>query len=447
MPSSSPSDGPLLTRLEQTPGRAGWGLKLELLRRWSERPEKAHAVLELLNAAVKEDSGHHEAWVALFEHLYRQGDTARAGRALEHAATTAPSSRERTLRWEQLARVLRGDPVSLAEFSDEATEVSQLSQVSFSGTPLSARRAESASESKETSQVAGERDRLCAAVEQNPLEPDAYDALSELYARAGDGARQCHMAELADALRGAGPCAPPLRRKLFPAELHGLRHPSLRHHGGELLFLAAPALLKMTSTASGTAAHVRFSLKAGPGAPAVGQAVRLAERTLGMAFEELRLSADKLPALRLRAAGGVRVEVGKEAVQRELESGQLRFEAGRALFSQKGDLLVLQHLSLKALKAAVAELAVQLDNKSTMDSLSPVVCSRLKTLFRHFPDLDLLALRQAARFSAQRAGLVVAGGIGYAAAALKKLGGTEDERRELVRFAASERCFLMRTGA
>jgi hypothetical protein len=58
--------------------------------------------------------------------------------------------------------------------------------------------------------------------------------------------------------------------------------------------------------------------------------------------------------------------------------------------------------------------------------------------------LDLTVLTEGARHSANRAGLVVCGGIAPAIASLKAKKALPSEMMELVRFAASERYLALR---
>jgi hypothetical protein len=62
-------------------------------------------------------------------------------------------------------------------------------------------------------------------------------------------------------------------------------------------------------------------------------------------------------------------------------------------------------------------------------------------------NLDLAALAEGARHSANRAGLVVCGGIGPAIAALRAKRALESELIEMVRFASSERYLGIRSRA
>ncbi|MFY0573658.1 hypothetical protein ACN28S_04160 [Cystobacter fuscus] len=59
-------------------------------------------------------------------------------------------------------------------------------------------------------------------------------------------------------------------------------------------------------------------------------------------------------------------------------------------------------------------------------------------------EFDAAALAEAARHSANRAGLVAGGGPGPALAALRQLKSSEPECIELVRFSASERYLPLR---
>jgi hypothetical protein len=130
----------------------------------------------------------------------------------------------------------------------------------------------------------------------------------------------------------------------------------------------------------------------------------------------------------------------------------LRFEAGRALFQQMGDLLVLQHLKTDDLKSLLETLdhvlqkgrRLPVEAQKLLTQMSERKRLRVKALLKlHGSQLAFASLRRAARYSAHRAGLWVSGDLGASLTALRALGGREDEQLELIRFAASERYFQM----
>ena len=80
------------------------------------------------------------------------------------------------------------------------------------------------------------------------------------------------------------------------------------------------------------------------------------------------------------------------------------------------------------------------------EGLAPRAVPRLQTLFaEQGANLPVAKLAESARHSANRAGLVVAGGIAPALAAMRAKRALKSEVIELLRFAASERYLELRT--
>jgi cellulose synthase operon protein C len=166
------------------------------------------------------------------------------------------------------------------------------------------------------------------------------------------------------------------------------------------------------------------------------------------------LSEDNGPPFALVFTNAPRMLVGRLAVKKRLPEAELRFFAGRALFTQNPDLLVLRSLKREQIARALTVLAAVLRGGRTLSTEARAVqealpgkgLDRLKMLFEKIGrSIDLNSLAEGARHSANRAGLVVCGGIAPALAALRAKKALPSEVTELVRFAASERYLMLRT--
>ncbi|WNG14963.1 tetratricopeptide repeat protein [Cystobacter fuscus] len=331
------------------------------------------------------------------------------------------------------------EPLPLAPASPDVTVTRALA------TPL----ARSAPVSAEPRPAAIER------VRERPLDPAAYRELSAFFQSRGDQARSALMAEVSSALAGNREATVRYpRRPLTPEERAGLRHPGLRNPSGELLVAVGSALCRLFPT-FGRAAGSSEPLHpdSGPGARAALDALQSVARLLDVPLPDVYLSEDDGPPFSLVHPGGPRVLVGRLAVRQVLPEPELRFFAGRALFCVSSDLLALRCLRKDQLLRAVAILGSVLregsdfgpESRVVRDALHPRARERALGLLESAQrEFDAAALAEAARHSANRAGLVAGGGPGPALAALRQLKSSETECIELVRFSASERYLPLR---
>jgi tetratricopeptide (TPR) repeat protein len=293
-------------------------------------------------------------------------------------------------------------------------------------------------------------------VREYPLDEELYLQIAEYFESRGDLERAELMREIADALDNReGPAPRPPRQPLSPDDRSGLRHPALRSSQGELLTCVGVALCRLFPThgrAAGTQEPLRPNL--GAGAATTAEALEATQRLLGIQAPEVVLSEDNGPPFSLVFTTSPRVLVGKQAVRQVLPAAELRFYAGRALICLEPDLLALRSLKKDQVLRGLALLSSVLkDAKSNSlearvarETLTPRQLERAAVLFgpatRQF---EVAALADAARDSANRAGLIACGAVGPALAALKMKRALEREVVELVRFAASERYFQLRT--
>ncbi|MGV3620040.1 MAG: hypothetical protein ACO1OB_04445, partial [Archangium sp.] len=299
-----------------------------------------------------------------------------------------------------------------------------------------------------------ERQAFFERVRANPLDPDGYKLLAEHFDTANDAARSSLMLEIARALEGdphAAPRAP--RLILNAADRAGLKHPALRGDGGELLSIIGVALCRLNPVRGKEAgSDEEFSLDAGKGARGVADALLAGVRVLGVRSPDVFLTAEPGPPLALVFTGEPRVLVSKLALKSQVSDAELRFFAGRVLFTLQPDLMALRSLRRDqllrglVLVSQVAEIrASPGDTRLMRDAISMRAWDRLRQLVRSVGTrLDLSALSEGARHSANRAGLVVCGGIAPAIASLRAKRALPSEMIELVRFAASERYLQLR---
>lgn len=301
-----------------------------------------------------------------------------------------------------------------------------------------------------------DRARLLAQVREDPLDAGGYYALAEYFDHVGDADRKALMSEIAHALEGDPDAAPRAPRLILSAtDRAGLRHPALRGEAGELLALSGVALCR-AHPARGRAAGSReeFRLDAGRGAQAAGDALLAAVRILGLRAPDLYISEDNGPPFALtHTAQGTRILIGRLAVKRLLPEAELRFFAGRALFTQNPDLLALRTLKKEELARGLAVLRQVVrsgrnlsgEARAIREGLSPRAIPRIRELFERVgQELPWAALADGARHSANRAGLVVCGGVAPALQALRAKKALRSEVVELIRFAASERYLRIR---
>lgn len=299
-----------------------------------------------------------------------------------------------------------------------------------------------------------ERLALLERARSNPLEPMCYRLLAEYFDGTNEPGRADLMRELSVALEG-GP-QPPLRAPpliLTEADRVALKHPSLRADAGELIGLVGRGLLALYPTpAPDAGTEVAFELESGPGARPAAEALSAAVRILGLKASAAYLSAADGPPFSLVYAGQPRLLVGTAAIRRALEGAELRFFAGRALFTQFPEMVPLRLIRREALAralAVVSEVARGQDESTEgrllRDALPPTIWERVRALVSSLgTKLDVGQLADGARHTANRAGLVVCGGVGASLAALKAKQALQNEVTELVRFAASERYLQLR---
>lgn len=302
--------------------------------------------------------------------------------------------------------------------------------------------------------LASERQALFERVRGEPLGGDGYLRLADHFDVAGEPSRAALMREIARALDGEEEDEPTTPRLILTAaDRAGLRHPTLRGDAGEFLGLAGVPLCRLyPARGPATGSKVEFSIDAGKGARAAADALQAAVRILGLRAPEVFLSNDNGPPFALVWAGEPRVLVGKLAVRRTVPDAELRFFAGRALFTQNPDLLALRGLrreqiekGLGVLREVVQRRPTSLEAKMVRESMPTHGFERFKELLAGAGSaIDLGGLAEGARHSANRAGLVVCGGIGPALRALKAKKALESELVEMVRFASSERYLAIR---
>ncbi|HEX4621141.1 MAG TPA: hypothetical protein VH208_06205, partial [Myxococcaceae bacterium] len=295
---------------------------------------------------------------------------------------------------------------------------------------------------------------LFAQVRGDPLAPEPYRVLSDQFDDTGDVARSALMAEIADALEGDPDAAPrPPKLMLSATDRAGLRHPLLRSDAGELFGMAGLALCKLypaQGRSAGSKAVFRFD--SGRWAERAADALLAAVRVLGLRAPDVYLSEDNGPPFSLVFAEGLRVLVGKLAIKKELPDAELRFFAGRALFTQNPELLALRSLRREQIARGLSVVGQVLkgrvaseEGRWVQESIPSKALPRMGELFAKVgKTLAIGALMEGARHSSNRAGLVVCGGVAPALAALRAKKALDPEIAELVKFAASERYLQLR---
>lgn len=302
-------------------------------------------------------------------------------------------------------------------------------------------------------QLSEERQALFERVRASPLDPDGYRMLAEHFDTANDANRSSLMLELARALEGDPNAAPRTPRLILSAtDRAGLRHPLVRSEAAELVTLTSPALCRLFPAKGKDAlANEEFSLESGKGAKVAADALLASVRLLGMRAPDVFVSDEAGPPFSALQTTPPRLVVSRLTVKKPMADAELRFYAGRALFTLSAELLALRTLKRDQLRAGLEAVGQMLRGQASTEAriireaLPARSHDRLKALWpKVAKSLDLGALMEGARHSVNRAGLVVCGGIAPAIASLRAKKALPVEVTELVRFAASERYLQLR---
>lgn len=302
-------------------------------------------------------------------------------------------------------------------------------------------------------QLTEERQALFERVRASPLDPDGYRMLAEHFDTANDANRSSLMLELARALEGDPNAAPRTPKLILSAtDRAGLRHPFVRTEAAELVTLTSPALCRLFPAKGKDAqANEEFSLESGKGAKVAADALLASVRLLGMRAPDVFVSDEAGPPFSALQTTPPRLVVSRLSVKKPVADAELRFYAGRALFTLSAELLALRTLKRDQLRAGLEAVGQMLRGQTSTEAriireaLPARSHERLKVLWPKVArTLDLGSLMEGARHSVNRAGLVVCGGIAPAIASLRAKKALPVEVTELVRFAASERYLQLR---
>jgi hypothetical protein len=264
------------------------------------------------------------------------------------------------------------------------------------------------------------------------------------------------MEEIADALDGAPFVEPPVPRlTLSDGDWRLLRHAGLRASASELFGLTGAAMCAShAESLKESGAKRPFSMVESRGSRVTADALLAAVRVLGVRSPDVHVANTDAPPMRLANTDPPVLLVGRTAVAKVLPAAQLRFFAGRALASLRPELLVPRMLPVSRIEASIDALWELIEGarpySPEVRALSrkvPVksrdrVGQLLENLEKRGVSFERIA--EAARHTANRAGLIVAGGVGPVVAALRAKRNADDELLELLEFAASERYLKLR---
>lgn len=299
-----------------------------------------------------------------------------------------------------------------------------------------------------------EREALFERVRARPLDPDGYRLLAEHFDTSDDPDRATLMLELARALEGDPESAPRTPRLLLSAtDRAALKHSLMRTEAAELMTLAAPALCRLfPPRGPDTESTETFGLDAGKGAKPAAEALLAAVRVLGVRAPEVFVSDQAGPPFSTLQSAPPRLVVTRVAVNRPLADAELRFYAGRALFTVSPELLALRTLKRDQLRAGLEAVGFVVKGQASTEArllrevLSSKALERLRVLWPTVaPTVELSSLMEGARHSVNRAGLIVCGGIAPVIALLRAKKALPIEVTELVRFAGSDRYLQLRS--
>jgi hypothetical protein len=306
---------------------------------------------------------------------------------------------------------------------------------------------------------AGEWDELQRQRERAPLDPVRYRALAALAEAHGDPDRGALMQEIARALEGDGDIEaeaprPTLRQEGWQAILRfGLRSVAF-----DVFAIAGRVLCAAEARpARELGAGRPFTMGRGAGSRATGEALLAAVRILGLRAPDVSMSSAQSPPLWSVNTLPPQILVGRMAVKEEpLPSAHLRFFAGRALACFHPDLAAPSLLGAQQLELRLRQLAMAVADRgpvpeAVLDLARQVPAKgreRLHDLLEmlHRDGVTATSLRRFARLCVNRAGLVVAGSVEAAVAALRVERGGSAELEDLLAFAASRSYYEIRFG-
>jgi hypothetical protein len=306
---------------------------------------------------------------------------------------------------------------------------------------------------------AGEWDELQRQRERAPLDPARYRALAALAEAHGDPDRGALMQEIARALEGEGGIeAEAPRLTLSQEDWQAILRFGLRSVAFDVFAIAGRVLCAAEAEpAPELGAGRPFTMGRGAGSRATGEALLAAVRILGLRAPDVSMSSAQSPPLRSVNTLPPQILVGRMAVKEEpLPSAHLRFFAGRALACFHPDLAAPRLLSAQQLELRLRQLAMAVADRgpvpeAVLDLARQVPAKgrgRLHDLLEmlHRDGVTATSLRQSARFCVNRAGLVVAGSVEAAVAALRAKRGGSAELEDLLAFAVSGPYYETRFG-
>jgi cellulose synthase operon protein C len=319
------------------------------------------------------------------------------------------------------------------------------------------KKAEAAEPAAPKKRLTEEHYILLNAVRDSPLDPARYRDLAVHFRKRHNAEKIGLLMEVSAALEGEAydePAEP--KGTLTPAELLSLRHRELRGPLVEFLDLAGLAMAGLHVVTGRDAGKGRFSENSGRGAPATAKALLTTVRYLGIRAPQVALSEDEGPPLSTANTDPPSLLVGKVALRRAMSLSELRFFAGRALYTLQPEILSLRALTeaqisrgLVTARQALAAGAMTPEAKQMLKRMPRKARPRMIQLLDEIKSKsqDIERLREAARYAANRAGLLAAGSVGPALAALRAKRAADDELAELVTFAASDKYLTLRSNA
>ena len=174
-----------------------------------------------------------------------------------------------------------------------------------------------------------------------------------------------------------------------------------------------------------------------------------------MRAPDVGVGATDAPPLRAVNTSPPQILVGRAAIQKRLPAPPLRFFAGRALVTFKPEMLALRLMPVERIEECMAALKQIIDDTRPFSAEAKALIRKIPekaedrivqlhaTMLRRSVTLDRLS--EGARHTANRAALLVAGGVAPVVSALRAKRDSEEELAELLRFAASERYLTFRS--
>lgn len=305
--------------------------------------------------------------------------------------------------------------------------------------------------------VKAERRALEQSIRESPFSAPRYRELASFYVRIHRKERAQVIDEAAAALEGkSAPTSASLISTLGEEEWSQSLHPALNDCAAEIGALIGPAVCETVARQTGTfPVRGPFTMDGSDNAWAMADALLAAVRVMGIRSGAIYLwkesETDPVAAIPTWPPS---LCVSKPLLKNSYPAACLRFFAGRALTSLRPELQMYLLVAPEIIGHVLHELDKLLHGdghatgmiRDVVQRVSGKSAERLTWLLERLGDdgIPLTDLCLAARHTANRMGLMVAGNVGEALRAMDMAHASPGEKSTLLGFAISDAYFRMR---